>query len=604
MTEPALRRRTTARRSWLVTLAAVLVLALYAGIHLPAFEDARGLVGHDYAAMLPWLLRNTAWYDLHGLFAQPWFTPAICGGVPEFSNPQSFYWSLPQVLAFWFESWTAVQLSFVIFAGLQFVGMWLLCRDVFVCSRAGRWIASVVFLFNAFYAERMLVGHLTFHGFALIPLFLWLLFRPAGDRAWRDSLRWSLGLGLISAYWIFSGFVQGLLPVLWLVIVLLLLRHAAVRELRWWLRALFGAGLGVLLTAPKLVAMWHFMVLFPRDQYTLPGFSGIGALYVAAVRSLFGFWGERLVNKGFLENSLFVVRSHELTFSVTPLPVLLGVAVLWARARSIKLSALYAFSLASWLRGLALALALMVPMLINLYSPGWNAVLKQIPVIKSSSLLMRWWLIYVVLLAVWSGQLFSALEQRWRQPWLLWLSLLFVIGFQTLRVQVSEHGYGFALQALRASDQAYRRERRLVPIQRLADHDEQGVLIPGSKRNLMFTEGISTLRCNAPEFGYRTERLPRSGLREGAALEDLGDGTLNMRDPRCLLFPYENACRADARFKVADRQIAEDFVHYRVIPFAAPPSMRWASWLQAIGVALALGMLSIPWALSRRKRRF
>ena len=38
---------------------------------------------------------------------------------------------------------------------------------------------------------------------------------------------------------------------------------------------------------------------------------------------------------------------------------------------------------------------LLMPIVLNTYSPDWNALLKQIPLIKSNSTLIRWFIIHI-----------------------------------------------------------------------------------------------------------------------------------------------------------------------------------------------------------------
>ncbi|MDD1625934.1 MAG: hypothetical protein LUQ26_00440, partial [Methylococcaceae bacterium] len=42
-----------------------------------------------------------------------------------------------------------------------------------------------------------------------------------------------------------------------------------------------------------------------------------------------------------------------------------------------------------------LCVVLIIPLALNIYTPQWNAILKQTPLLKSSSSLIRWWLIYI-----------------------------------------------------------------------------------------------------------------------------------------------------------------------------------------------------------------
>ncbi|MBF0334679.1 MAG: hypothetical protein HQL40_13710, partial [Alphaproteobacteria bacterium] len=77
-------------------LALVVVAAWVAW--LVRLAPADGGLGHDWGYFLPQLLAAEQWFRLSGPFSTPHFTPAFCGGVPLFANPQALPWSLPQAL--------------------------------------------------------------------------------------------------------------------------------------------------------------------------------------------------------------------------------------------------------------------------------------------------------------------------------------------------------------------------------------------------------------------------------------------------------------------------------------------------------------------------
>src|SRR5215213_11843253 len=81
--------------SALVALSALAVLVWRARAFFPG---ADGLIGADYRWFFPTLVAGQAWFQRNGWLSIPHFTPAFCGGVPLFANPQSVAYSLPQLL--------------------------------------------------------------------------------------------------------------------------------------------------------------------------------------------------------------------------------------------------------------------------------------------------------------------------------------------------------------------------------------------------------------------------------------------------------------------------------------------------------------------------
>jgi hypothetical protein len=60
--------------------------------------SADGMLGHDYGYFFPYLLSGVQWAYRNGWLAIPYFTPDYCGGIPWLANPQSMFYSAPQLL--------------------------------------------------------------------------------------------------------------------------------------------------------------------------------------------------------------------------------------------------------------------------------------------------------------------------------------------------------------------------------------------------------------------------------------------------------------------------------------------------------------------------
>ena len=200
-------------------LLAGLIGALFVGLHYLIFgrflPGARATVGHDYAYYMPYLLAGHFFALRNGLLAVPWFTPAVCGGVPFYANPNNLYVSLPQLLVLVTDFATAFRVTFVIFAAVGFWGTYLLLRRVFALRMPASVLGAVIFLFNGFYSHRFVIGHLAFHSFMLVPLIAYLLAKPLPierePRRWRAALDATLA-GAAFAYMFQSANVHGIAP--------------------------------------------------------------------------------------------------------------------------------------------------------------------------------------------------------------------------------------------------------------------------------------------------------------------------------------------------------------------------------------------------------
>jgi len=158
-----------------------LLLAVYALTYLPFLPNGQGALGNDYSLWLPDLLAGYFWHLRNGLLALPWFSPSQCGGIPFYADPQVAYLSVPQFLTFVMPPVEAVQTGFMLFAAAGFLGAFSLARINFCLSLPAALLAGTLFMFNEFYAARMLVGHLTYQPFMLTPA-LAIAIGPASSR--------------------------------------------------------------------------------------------------------------------------------------------------------------------------------------------------------------------------------------------------------------------------------------------------------------------------------------------------------------------------------------------------------------------------------------
>ena len=146
-------------------------------------------------------------------------------------RPQSIFYSVPQWLSFVTDPLTSVYLTVLLFAALGFVGFYLLLRRVFETSPWSALLGAGLFLFNGFYAHRMIVGHLTYHPFMLLPTLAFFLLRPLPPQPpQRLSLAYDVVMaGVLMAYIFQAGMVNAALPVLASVVVIGLL-HSLMQQ--------------------------------------------------------------------------------------------------------------------------------------------------------------------------------------------------------------------------------------------------------------------------------------------------------------------------------------------------------------------------------------
>ncbi len=582
----------TPRRGWNVARAVVWALAAAVSALVMRGFLRGPRVGEDYKYFFPRMLDGFWWRLENGPLPVQWFTPSFCGGVPRVADGQDLSYALPQLLTQWVDPRDAAWGTAVIMALAGGAGFERLLSRAFGASPPVALLGGVVVTFNAAHEARSLAGHLAYHGMMLVP---WACLGVAAPLpAEPAARRWRLAgdillTGAVLAYLVSAGMLNMAAPLGLAVLATIFARAsvapegelvATVRE--GVVRLAAGSALALALSAAKLAAFASYFSHFARDFYPLPGVAGALEAVSVTARAVFGWWAPSAPR---IANSRFVVEAHELTYGVGPLPALgLAVgAVAWARGRR-------ALGLSARRMGVVAALAavLAVPFVINVYTPGWNALLKKLPVLSSSSLLFRWWLTYV------------------------FVAPLGLLGFERMqpraRALVCAAGVALTLVAALAKSR---------PMEMPASYDPSAVLVAwhqtrasgrpppitavSSARLVAPEDGGALVRgqshqyCYDPTFGYRHERFIRGPLHLGP-ITDVRAGVLNLKNPACYVWPRENHCRPGDHF--APSQLAEMLRFASRRPFAFEMSSRqrvanavtMAAWAGALALALTLAV--------------
>ncbi len=591
--------------SWLVpgrlALPAIcLVLwALHSWLFLSWLPTENGTVGHDYAYFFPALVNGYFWHMQNGWFSVPWFTPALCGGVPLYPNPESMFYSLPQLLTVWSDPLTAVRATFVIFSGIGLSGTVLLLRRVFGLGAAASVFGAGVILFNGYFAHRMLIGHLGFHSVMLVPFIAYFMLRSFPDDSSARRRQWLLDsvlAGLAVTYMIQSG-NHDLMPTALAVAGVGLLHVMRGGPWRAFvIRGLAGGAFALCLSASKLMAGFRFLESFPRSGYPVPGSETLFGAVRVALQSLFGAPAHDLANALFV-NTPFALERQEFEYGLTVVPALVllaaGLRWMWAARQAGQRPSLPrgAHAVAAG----AFAALLIVPVIMNYHSPFWIDVVKRIPVLKNSSSFVRWIGIYIPIVGVGAALALASFRDR-RLRWsvsLLGLTGIVAINAGTDRAYYADQPYEPA-QVVQAMTRA-RAAGQPIPITNLSG-------VNALNRNDGMVAGQSPIACYEAIFGYRLEWFPPNRLQPGPALEAVGD-RLNLLDPACFAFPNANDCAPGKRFDAADAERARRFTRYYPIPFEKPLVQRAADVVNLAGLGTLAIVLVTGRARGKRSRK-
>ena len=264
-------------------------LLLFLGIFLWGLNARYPLIGEDYFYVFPRLLEGK-WHFLRQGFAPLRFSPHLCGGFPQYGNPQDHFYSLPQFFSFFLDLWTATQVSLVLIMGSGYFGWVRFGKDVLRLSSGWSHVLALVSIANGFYFMHMLIGHLWVISLPLTSWLLWLLFLPGREKAKTLWMR-AILFASVSAYMLYSG-SQTLLLLLILIIAsilpfdLLLAKDARERAVTLLRRIGAYGVLALVLSASKLVAVFSLLRTLTVEA-SFSGYHANESMLLFAAKSFF-----------------------------------------------------------------------------------------------------------------------------------------------------------------------------------------------------------------------------------------------------------------------------------------------------------------------------
>jgi hypothetical protein len=550
------------------------------------FPNPGGHLGYDYGLFLPWMIAGFFWHTTNGSLSPPEFVPSFCGGIPFLFNPQSLYYSVPQWLTIWVQPVHSLLISWVAFGLAGGIGMYALLRRVFLVSAPAALLGGTIFLLNGFYTTRMIIGHATYHGVMLLPLIGLTMLPPRSGTRLPDMMVRCVLTGVLLAYLFYSGGTNTILPmVLALAILTLMVSYAG----RWHRDIAVIAGAGCLLClalcAYKLLPALAFAANVVRpvalrmsgDLISLIGGAAV-SLFVPQVLS-------------HLDPARLIVDRVELEYGVglVPLLVLLGAAWTLFRRGHFRVEA----GRGRRLIVLGIVMLLTIPILVNFDGLGLRRLLLHLPIVRSMSIMLRFWFAYIPVLCVLTALAFDLLiENPGRRVW--WsvaaVALTIVQCAATDMTYYTDQLYDPG--PIAAAYGKIRMGEAVPAITRIADPWAESGQKEGSSRDDALVDGISAFPCYEPMFGYRMQVFKLGRLAPGPVLESR-DGRLNLKNPACYVFPGANGCAPGDEFTTVRQAEAEAFAAYRPYRYEWPVWQYVATAVSVLAAALCGGVLLV-----------
>lgn len=575
-----------------------LLLASYHLIFRDFFPLPNGLMGHDYVLTLGGFLDGYLWYRNNGFISPPWFTPSFCGGQALFADPQSAFYSIPQFLSFLVDPLQAVYWSLLFFAGLGLWGMYLYSKNCLELDSVAALVAATAFMFNGFYSHRMIIGHYGYQSFMLIPIIAYLLLQPNQKHGKPiENIRPTLLAGILIAYWFHSGLTTLIVPAALAVVILACLTSICTTKVTinaFFIRGTLAALIAIGLSASKLNANLTLIGKFSRDYYPLPGLSSASELLGFVFQSLF-YSSEHVFRwvTPLWKNMQWSALPHELAFGLTPITfivLLIGFGVRGMAGNTLPSLPLTKFPISRAIALVGMVIILPIPMALLYYAPEWNATLKQIPLIGSTTSPFRWLIIYIPFIAALAG-IATKVAGKFNKI----IFTLVLAGVPALNLLENRDYYqaqSFDPHPIVNFYEMVKRGEISPSISQIGDpknEENQSVI-----DNSLFLKGASPMRCYNPLFGYRLEKLITTPLTSGSVTKKNNDNFLNIHNPACLIFPEENNCHPWDSFSVHQIGDLQNFTAYRPYAFEKSKRQHFADWMNLAFIAAIAALVIFP----------
>ena len=572
----------------LVALAGTLVLCL-------GFL-ANGLIllnGHDYGLALTRLLDSHFATLTQGVGLYE-YSPAFCGGVFNFANPNSASLSLSQLLVSLIGPETGIKALFVVASCLGSAGIFWSARLAGLPNSAAI-IAASCFALSGVFVTKLVVGHLLYYHLVLAPLAAAFLVKATTDflkGSHLPALAFVAAAAAITSLSIYGGVAGFLLPFMASILIIWLM-SGGLREQPVKALCLFAVYLilSVGLSAPKIEAsMALFSNIGNRNFYSLPGFDA-GGVIAYMLSALFLIPDSDQINS-VMFNAEWYLGWHEIYVGL-PVMALLA-AVIWGVRKPAVFKA-FAWPAFGRLGSVGIIVTLLVPLLLNFYSPAWHRFLEALPVLGDSSNMLRWSCVYVPAFAMAIGYVFREMNVLTPRPALVMVAMMAATAgwqYSVINTNLVEKETFDPSEIL---SQWHSDPARVPPVKFVGlatDDDGKGGrrVIHAPQFDHVFTQGVSNATCYEPVFGYRLESFPIGSIRSGD-VSLLKGGTYGMINPACYVYPAENNCTPGDRFTASQKDQMLRFVQRQ--PFGAKVSR--ARELSNILAGGLWGLMLIIW---------
>jgi hypothetical protein len=544
-------------------------------------------IGCDFRYFIPRLIDVLHFYLINGIDIQ-WWTPYFGGGLPSYPNPQQMQFSLPQIITFVFDPWVSINISVVVFTLIGFYSTLHIFRKYLNFSRNESILAAILFCVTAFYIEHLLVGHLPYQIYTLLPLLLILFL----NKSTPISIK-SIYIALIVSYMIYSGAFYLVIVYLFAVPLTLLLYSVICGPTNQMIIPSFKTGLlasvlSILLSSSKLAAVFNFMKYFGReisDSYSVSLLSAIGGFvlqlfYTPAILYL--------KDQGALSTLREFTGANyglwELDIGLSPIVPIMVVVCLFNKNILVKIKSLFKFE--NILKILVFLLLSWIAIEITIAKGFFYNFIKSWPVFRSLHVNVRFASIFIFPIIVFCIYLISNAFRKAvpifknKNRLCIFLSILSILLYSKYIVHTIYWGCtNFDVTPLKTVWTEIKQNPDNFYVQKIENIEDSEAI-----RNKS-----SSKKPYEPIFGYDLKYFnPQTII---GSTEMIKDGSFNITNPSSLVFPHENNLNIFQLISINDKNNFYNFIRNRSTDWHVSRSQFMCNYLSIFSLLIVLSLL-------------
>jgi len=539
------------------------------------FPNSKGLLGHDYEYFIPSFIFGKIWF-LNNFLSVPWFTPSICCGIPFYADPQSMYYSIPQIIFLIFNPILSVKLIFLFLSALSYMGMFLLVNKNLKFDIYTSLLCASLFLFNGFFVYRAISGHVAYLSYIFIPIYCFFLIQSYENQLKnKSSFVYLILSSIIFANFFHSGSGPIILIILISILSVLSFYSLFIQSLKIFVRFVLSVFLGILISLSKITAVLFFLSNFPRNYPTTEFHS-----FFSFVKTFFLSFFVQPDQEYFNDNltSMFPFGLHEIEFGVSLVPLILIFFIFFLNKKKFKLNyqSIYFFSL--------IIIIFLIPVLLNVNFLNQFQLIQKIPILNSTWVQSRWMAVYILPIIIVSGLIvrnlyFNTTQKKYLT--IFFISILLVQNFmRDNNWHFNEARHYNVEKANNFSMSISKNKKFEIFGPAILMNQNNTPKIVNNKNDMSFYNGFSPLTCYQPIFGYGLEKLNARKIIFGSKEVfsdnsyllysnkfDNKDNHFAFFKPSCFLFPKANNCLPGDLFKVSEKEKLIKFTTYKKFDF-------------------------------------